>query len=133
MYELFITTVASRQFSSSDIKEIVKQLSVRNSQYGLTGILIYNNGEFYQILEGEEETIQKMRDEIIHDSLHGSVHVIWEGQIQDRGYTNWGLSPSMMGEFGLETIYAEKGSNVSTSQRLLETLAKTSGFKYSTV
>jgi len=133
MYELFITTIARKQYSDDEIKKIVSDLSVRNTQHSLTGVLIYNDGEFYQILEGEQSTLEGLRDEILNDELHGGVHVIWEGGIKDRGYTNWGLCTSMMGKLGLDTIYAEKGNNVSTSQRLLETLARTSGFKYSTV
>lgn len=127
-----MTTIARKQYSAEEIKKIVSDLSIRNTQHGLTGILIYNKGEFYQILEGEQETIEGLKDEILNDALHGGVHVIWEGTIKDRGYTNWGLSTSMMGEIGLDTIYAEKANNISTSQRLLQTLAKTSGFQITT-
>lgn len=131
MYEIFITTVASRHYSPTEIKKIVSDLSVRNLQKGLTGVLIYFEGEFYQILEGEKETLIGLMDVITNDPRHGNAHIIWEGEIKERGYKNWGLSPSLMNDMGLDTIYAEKAANISTSQRLLETLAKTSGFNYS--
>jgi len=133
MYELFISTFARRAMSASEIKSVVLKLSARNISCGLTGILIYNEGEFYQILEGEKEAILKIKDEIKDDKLHGAVHVIWEGDIAERGYRNWGLAPSMMQLIGLDSVYAEKGPHISTAQRLLETLSKSSGFEYSTI
>ena len=103
MYEVFITTIAVKQFSSEEIKDIVQELSARNISHGITGVLIYNNGEFYQILEGEKDTICNLMDSIKEDERHGSVHTIWEGEIPERGYKNWGLAPCMMSQFSLDT------------------------------
>ena len=131
MYEIFISAVSSQNFTIEQIKEAVEELSARNIGLGITGLLIFNKGEFYQILEGEKEVLLGMMDQVKNDPRHGAVHIIWEGDIPSRGYKNWGLAPSMMNEYGLDTIYSEKAGNVSTSQRLLKTLATTTGFKYS--
>jgi len=131
MYEIFISTVANKFLTVAEIKQAVIQLSARNISKNVTGILIYNEGAFYQILEGDKNVLLDLMETVKEDDRHGTVHTIWEGEIPKRGYKKWGLAPCMISKIGLDSIYAEKADNVSTSQRLLETLAKSSGFQYS--
>jgi len=133
MYEIFISTKAAKPFTQEEIKQTVEELSIRNSHKGLTGVLIFSKGEFYQILEGEKEILKELFDVVRDDTRHGNVYVIWEGDIEKRGFYNWGLDPSQMSIYGLDTIYAEKTNHISAAQKLMATLSITAGFEFSVV
>jgi adenylate cyclase len=62
---------AAETLSLSDVKEIAENASRKNTSKGLTGFLVYYNGIFFQVLEGEEETVDKLYfDKILKDPRH---------------------------------------------------------------
>ena len=62
-----------------------------NRLTGVSGCLIYHEGEFMQLLEGRQEDLQVLRDKIAADQRHEGFRVVAEGPLQRRVFNDWGM------------------------------------------
>ncbi len=60
---------------ASGVYDIVRVSNNRNSQFGLTGMLIHLDGYFLQVLEGEARVLRQRFDYIRGDMRHTDVEV----------------------------------------------------------
>ena len=60
---------------AAGVYDIVRVSNNRNSQFGLTGMLIYLDGYFLQVLEGEARVLRERFDYIRGDLRHTDVDV----------------------------------------------------------
>lgn len=77
--------------SESDLQALVRTAQARNSVLGLTGVLLYDNGTFFQWLEGPEEGLSRVWSSIQHDPRHCDVTVLRDEPISDRVFEGWAL------------------------------------------
>lgn len=52
------------------LKEMVAAANIKNSESDVTGILLFNGTHFFQLLEGPEENVRRVYDNICKDSRH---------------------------------------------------------------
>lgn len=68
------------------------EVSVRNNQaQGLTGMLLYANGGFMQVLEGEEAALQAAYARIAVDPRHKDLYLLAHEPITGRAFAQWHL------------------------------------------
>ncbi len=91
LYELLYTSVAKRSMSSLELIELLEQSREKNLRLNITGLLVYHNREFMQIIEGEKETVLELYDTIANDERHTSVKTFWERSISERGFSKWAM------------------------------------------
>lgn len=91
MHELFYCSFAVREMSDANILDILKTSRKRNAEQDITGILVYmeKTRQFMQILEGEKNIIFDLYEDIKKDSRHKSLKLIYDGEVTDRGFSNW--------------------------------------------
>jgi hypothetical protein len=73
-------------------EEVVRLLSVchqNNSKNGITGMLLHRDGNFMQMIEGDEASVRKLLDKISQDSRHKNLIVLLEGTTQERQFPDW--------------------------------------------
>lgn len=76
MYEQIVyVSKALPNVDSAGIYDIVRISNNRNSQFGLTGILIHLDGYFLQVLEGEARIVRERFNYIRGDLRHTDVEV----------------------------------------------------------
>ncbi|WP_157271023.1 BLUF domain-containing protein [Azohydromonas aeria] len=81
-------TLANIEHELRDILEV----SVRNNrQQGLTGMLLYSNGGFMQVLEGEEEALQAAYGRIAADPRHKDLYLLAHEPVAVRAFSQWHL------------------------------------------
>lgn len=91
MYHLMYVSHAKQIFTDTDLTELLIKARKNNSNLGITGMLIYRNGNFIQVLEGEEDAIKKLYGIIEADKRHDGAIVISEGEIPERQFANWAM------------------------------------------
>ena len=93
----------------SDILEV----SVRNNERdGISGVLMYHDNLFFQILEGEEWLVQQCYDRICGDPRHSAISLILDGAIEARSFPGWLMGyvgPDEIGEHTNETMLSLAG------------------------
>ena len=71
---------------------LLKEARVDNEKRGVTGLLLYHNQSFMQVIEGEEETVRHLYYEgIFHDNRHTAVHALINEPITERRYKGWSM------------------------------------------
>ena len=53
--------------SQKQILNIVKESKKNNERFDISGILLYNNGNFMQLIEGERAEVERLYEKIRHD------------------------------------------------------------------
>jgi hypothetical protein len=86
--------------SDDELREMLKISRKRNEASGITGMLLYLEPFFMQVLEGEDNIIVQLFERIKKDPRHHKTSPIYRASIQDRRFQNWTM--------GFEKINNEK-------------------------
>jgi hypothetical protein len=84
-------SAAARPFSTSDLAELLRSSRERNARLGLTGMLLYAEGSFLQVLEGAGASVDALVGKIEADPRHEQVTVIIREPIARRAFSDWSM------------------------------------------
>ena len=84
-------SVVSATLSDSEIQELLSSAQSRNKSEGLTGVLLYDRGTFFQWLEGPTEAIARVWGSISRDPRHCRIKVLRDEPAAERVFGNWDL------------------------------------------
>lgn len=77
---------------AEELQSILAKARANNSRLGVTGALLYNSGNFAQVLEGRLESIEKIFEAIQRDPRHSEVVVIQSGPAEERDFPEWSMA-----------------------------------------
>ena len=75
--------------TDSELSELLKVSRSNNQVRNITGMLLYGDGSFIQVLEGESEDIEAAYAAIQADSRHRNVTRILSAKIFQRNFADW--------------------------------------------
>jgi hypothetical protein len=87
---VYIST-AYKLLNQDELLDILTISRKNNQQRNLTGILLYGEGTFIQVLEGEEEILKETYKDIEADERHKNVIKMTEGELEERNFKNWSM------------------------------------------
>ena len=96
--QIIYSSRAKLPITATHLEQILVDARTGNEARGVTGALIYVDGVFVQILEGERRSLDALLASINADSRHDSMKVFHEGDIAQRAFSDWRmayLSPDM--------------------------------------
>ena len=109
LQELIYTSLAIPNASHENVEDILAASQRNNTQYDVTGLLLFDGDRYIQILEGSAENIDKIYDAIAKDKRHHGVELIHRGEIEGRAFTDWRMAYEAL-PVGLLGELAEKMS-----------------------
>jgi len=89
-YIVYISS-ASHLMNSDELLDILQVSRQNNTQRGLTGMLLYSEGTFIQLLEGDEEGLRLTYDSIENDGRHKNIIKMVEGKNEQRIFPEWSM------------------------------------------
>ena len=92
MFCLIYRSVARPSFKQSEIQKMLKKARLYNEQLGITGCLLYYEGEFIQYLEGNQIKVLELYDKIKGDKRHNDVELISFAERESREFNNWEMA-----------------------------------------
>ena len=92
IYQLIYVSSATETFTREKFLDKAFVMSSDNSKIGITGMLVFKDGNFMEVLEGEESTVKVLFSKIQQDPGHTLVSVIQEGEISAREYPSWAMT-----------------------------------------
>lgn len=104
MYHLVYTSVAIAPFSEADLIHLLEQSRNANKKTDVTGILLYIQGKFIQVLEGEKSVVSKLYTKIVGDSRHKKVTIVIEGESKERMFKGWSMGFKKLGSQQVESL-----------------------------
>ena len=75
----------------SVLASILESAVRRNQQNGITGMLLYGDGNFIQVLEGDEAAVDETYGRIRADLRHRNLSILLQGPIPERQFSDWSM------------------------------------------
>jgi uncharacterized membrane protein (DUF373 family) len=82
---------ALKDWSPEELLALLKVCRDNNSARGITGMLVYSDRTFFQILEGEEKDVNEVYKIIAQDPRHTDVATIETKKITEREFPYWSM------------------------------------------
>ncbi|QBA65048.1 BLUF domain-containing protein [Muriicola soli] len=92
MFSLVYRSVARPGFNLDQIQEMLRKARNFNHQQGITGCLLYHEGEFIQYLEGNQYKVLTLFDKIKVDSRHIEVELLSYAEREGRAFEKWDMA-----------------------------------------
>lgn len=78
--------------TEAEIQKILASCKKNNSHKDITGMLIYTNNKFMQMLEGDYNAITELYNKIKQDQRHHHVVSISLGMLKKRNFPGWAMA-----------------------------------------
>lgn len=92
MHQLIYLSQATVPFDGAQLEHLLGQARQFNAAHGLTGILLYGNDQFLQVLEGEAATVHSLYARICQDPRHRDVTTYADEAIAARTFSDWQMA-----------------------------------------
>ena len=86
---VYCSASAKMPVSSTDLESLLEECRRNNSKADITGLLLYQNGSFFQVLEGEHATVDALFNKISLDNRHHQTKKIIFEPITTRSFAAW--------------------------------------------
>ena len=92
---LYNTVYCSRARAGVDaaaVDSIIKSSRRSNPEYGITGLLVFGSGIFFQWLEGPRDNVTSLMEHLKNDPRHENVVMLTESEeVRERLFPNWDM------------------------------------------
>jgi hypothetical protein len=137
LHYLVYVSSAVVPFSPQELVQLLASSNLKNEGLGISGMLLYKDGNVMQVLEGEEAAVQGLYATIARDPRHRGVLVLSQGVQDARQFPDWSMAFRDLNSTAVRSLpaYSEflntalTGLEFSTDptrcQRLLTTFKRT--------
>ncbi|MFZ6799271.1 BLUF domain-containing protein [Undibacterium sp. Di24W] len=90
--------------NESELSTILSASVRNNEKNGITGMLVYKNGRFLQVLEGKKENVLETYGRIGKDPRHQSIVLLLKDAIESRDFKDWSMGFKKLLDSDLENF-----------------------------
>jgi hypothetical protein len=109
MHQLLYVSNTAHNLTVGDLDNILTTSRRNNAMLGITGLLLFIEGGFLQILEGEERAVRELYARVATDPRHANPHLMLDREIPVRAFPQWSMGfehptmddPETAGMFGV--------------------------------
>jgi len=84
--------------TEEEIKKILSACEKNNPSLDITGVLLYSELKFIQLVEGESKTLNMLYDKIKLDKRHEKVFMLSYGPIKEKSFPSWHMGSRKISE-----------------------------------
>lgn len=88
---LVYASAATTPFTPQQLQDLLALARRRNAAAGITGMLLYLNGSFFQVLEGPSDVVDGLFATISSDPRHDRVRVLLQEPAPYREFGDWSM------------------------------------------
>ena len=104
MIHLVYTSKSVRQFSKDELVKLLAKSRQNNEKLGVTGMLLYQGGDFMQALEGDEEKVRALSARIALDPRHVNFTTLMDAQSEEREFPDWSMGFQNLDQLDLREL-----------------------------
>jgi hypothetical protein len=104
MYRLVYVSSATEFFLDTQLENLLFRSRQNNATLGITGMLLYKDGNFMQCLEGPKDAVLKLKATIQSDPRHRGMIVLLKEENAEPQFNEWAM--------GFKKIDAKTASEV---------------------
>jgi hypothetical protein len=97
VFALVYVSTATIRWSDTDLDQLLEQSRRDNLIADITGLLLFKDGNFMQILEGPKDAVLALLARIRSDTRHERLMVIFEEERQHREFKDWSMGFKRLG------------------------------------
>jgi hypothetical protein len=105
MHHIIYLSQVSASLSEDALKRILEESRANNKWRNITGILLYSDRQFMQLLEGEEADVARLYAKLAQDPRHIGLIKLADKPIAHRSFSEWSMA--------FETVSPEKLAHLS--------------------
>lgn len=91
IFQLIYTCAFTQVMSCDDLEIIAQSSRKRNFEFGITGVLLCNEGSALQILEGDKTAVMKLYKTIVKDARVSNILVLINRMATEREFPHWSM------------------------------------------
>jgi hypothetical protein len=91
LIHLIYTSSLCRGVAEDEVARILDSSARHNSAGGITGMLLYDDGNFLQVLEGAPDAVHETYQRILRDVRHHQTYLLLEEPIAARDFPDWSM------------------------------------------
>lgn len=95
---------ATYPFTDDDLKALLAVARRKNEPLGLTGLLLYANGTFMQLLEGPASAVDACMAKIGRDPRHTGINMLVRTEVEEREFAEWSMGFHRVGPEDCERL-----------------------------
>ncbi len=104
MISLIYASSATQKMSSDELMTILNKAREKNQSLDITGMLLYRDGNFLQVLEGDEEKVTRLYNTIAEDARHDGILKLSQRPISQREFGDWKMGFVDLEQLKLEDV-----------------------------
>ena len=89
MNQVVYSSAALAPFSEAQLSELLVRARKKNERLGVSGMLLYHDGSFLQVLEGEPSVLDSLLAVISVDKRHHRVVTLLKREVDERHFGDW--------------------------------------------
>lgn len=113
-YIVYVST-AVRLLTELELVDLLKVVRDKNKKYNVTGMLLYCEGTFMQVIEGDEANVDLIYNTIERDTRHKNIIKLASDKIDERNFPDWSMAFASVNSETLQDIEGYLSSPLSTS------------------
>ncbi len=91
MYRIIYLSSADNSVDESELESLLNKSRINNESKDITGILLHIDGDFIQVLEGEEKLVIELYNKISKDKRHRGIIMVSKGEVEKRQFADWSM------------------------------------------
>lgn len=122
-------SAATSDFQAAELTQLLQVARENNAKLGLTGMLLYAEGSFFQVLEGPVDVVEALYAKIELDPRHEQVTMVIKEPIPKRQFDAWTMGfykisrKELAGLAGVNDFFGRNGTlftvNAGRANKLL--------------
>ncbi len=91
MYQLLYVSEATHPMSKNDLLNLLQQSKLNNYKQHITGLMLYKDQRFMQILEGNKTDVENLYAKISQDPRHRELVVLLRKETDKPLFKDWSM------------------------------------------
>jgi Sensors of blue-light using FAD len=104
LIQLVYMSAANHQFDSVELTVLLAKARKKNERLGVSGMLVYHDDSFLQVLEGDDKIVQSLYEQILSDGRHANCVMLLKAFIDRRCFGDWTMGFADTKLYGPKTL-----------------------------
>ncbi|MCU0464792.1 MAG: BLUF domain-containing protein [Anaerolineae bacterium] len=91
LISLVYMSMSHHPMSDEELMRILEVARSHNQSHDITGMLLYRDDLFIQVMEGEDAVVLPLYEKIKTDPRHHHVLEVYQGSIEKRAFGQWAM------------------------------------------
>lgn len=104
MYHIVYLSTAVKLMTDEELKDILTTSRKNNKEKNVTGVLLYCEGTFVQLIEGTEEDVKSIYTSVEKDTRHKNIILLISYAAKERVFPSWAMGFASANKEALKEI-----------------------------